>query len=350
MANNTSQFEIASKRRAFRFVPVPSGKIINITERDLIWAEQLQSGSAGISHLHEFTKHMNGCTASNRAQDRLTDLFHETRSIFYNGENIGGGFFTRDPEQANTFDARHQEATYDLTDHAKKVLRKAGREWSVGCNYGGRYGHRFFCSSVYKGIQLSVLNDPTLRFIHQHEIMQKAQLKSLAAVVEFNHPITKEVVKVPHGLSGRMVVPRLIPDMICGLERTNSNGAKSYLMLLIEADRANGGVRRLDFRGKGFLKNFLQYRQFIASGQYREFFKASKVPALVLYATASGEARIQTMLDTIMEFSPKGCPFMLIQHVDGFGAYVKPQPPMKNLFDGSWQRAGYEAYNISQMI
>ena len=279
----------------------------------------------------------------------MTDLFHEWRTTSFNGKTIGSKVLNRPAFQFRTIDARYQELIYENTEHCSKYpkINRACYKPLVG-KYGGPNEHQFMGSCIYSSIEINTIEDPTMRFISQQEVMDKAGIKSLAVSVPFKDPQTGRQVKVWSKKHKKLVTPTWIPDAVCGLEKTYPDGSKGYLMLIIQACRSTEGMRSFDFEKKGFLRDYLQTKEFLSTGMYRKFFKVKKVPALVLHVSAR-KPRIETMKSIIKEFTPQGSRFMLFQHAEGFDVRIKPKPVMDHLFSGAWEREGYEEYFINKI-
>jgi hypothetical protein len=61
----------------------------------------------------------------------------------------------------------------------------------------------------------------------------------------------------------------LIPDALFGLEY-NTRGKKSYRFFLVEADRGSEPSRSSRFNRKSHMRNFLQYREYVGHGCYKD--------------------------------------------------------------------------------
>ena len=269
--NTSKKDDIKNKRRADRTRSYPSGKKAVITERSLKWADALQDGAQTLGYLHRVTKELKLCTTKNRAQDHLTDLFHEYPTTYFNGKNIGGRFINRPRRQFRTNDARYQELVYENSDRAVEILKEVGRYRENSPRYGGPWEHRYMGSCIYNSIKINANEAPNFRFISQHEVMERAGISSLAVRVPFKHPKTGELVKVWSKKYQKMVTPIWIPDGVLGLERIDPDGTKSMVLIILQACRSTEGMRCFDFEKKSFLRDYLQQKVFLSTGMYKSF-------------------------------------------------------------------------------
>lgn len=202
-----------------------------------------------------------------------------------------------------------------------------------GASAGGPWRHRYMVAAITASIELASLADPNLSFIPQHAILARAQT-TLRYLVSIKNPET-----------GKEEKSDLIPDALFGLEY-HHNGTRRYRFFLVEADRGTEPSRASKFNRKSHLRNFLQYRDYVGGGRYREHLGLS-APLLVLNVTSSG-ATMVNMLKLALEVSPTGNTYQLFQSARQFGRYFKPTPPAPELLSTPWMRAGQAVMRIDQ--
>lgn len=96
----------------------PTGAILTATERDLLWFKLIaehggRSEGLPTSFLHDFTKDRWTCRA--KAQERLTDLYHEA-------SEYGDAFLDREDDHSTP--ERCYEAIHKITKSAEQALEE----------------------------------------------------------------------------------------------------------------------------------------------------------------------------------------------------------------------------------
>lgn len=93
---------VTSTKRRSRTTPQSTGKRVTVQERDLLWFQKLREhGPLPSSFLLEYCKASH--SSEKRAQDRLTDLFHEDNTPH------DGTYLTRPLQQFRTIDSRQNQ-------------------------------------------------------------------------------------------------------------------------------------------------------------------------------------------------------------------------------------------------
>lgn len=293
-----------------------TGKRITPQPRDLLWFQKLhEHGPLSSVYLHGFSRHI--ARSEKRARDRLTDLFNESETPH------GGPYLDRPWQQFRTFDARYQPLVYDLAPAGEKALKAAGTWSDFAGSHSGPWQHRFMVSCITASIEIATLDNPNLNFIPQHVILERAA-ERLRYPVPFTNP-----------KSGKQVRSDLIPDALFGLEYIDG-GRKSYRFFLVEADRATEPSRSSKFNRKSHLRHFLQYREYVGRGLYKEHLKLT-AGMLVLNVTSSGRT-MDNMMKLLAEIAHDGNTYQLFQTVDAFGGYFKPPEVLSRTLSGAWER------------
>lgn len=313
-----------NRRRRDR--PHSTDKRVTPQPRDLLWFQKLhEHGPLSSTYLHAFSKHL--ARSEKRARDRLTDLFNETRTPH------GGAYLTRPWQQFQTFDARYQDLVYDLGSPAEAALGQHGLLHDTCGGPGGPWQHRYMVAAITASIELAALDDPNLSYIPQHAILARAGA-TLRCPVPFKHPKT-----------GKELRSDLIPDAVFGLEYRHG-GSPTYRFFVVEADRGTEPSRASRFNRKSHLRNFLQYREYVGRGLYKQHLGLT-AGLLVLNVTTS-EATLANMLTIAGEVSPNGNSYQLFRCCPQFGRYFKPPKPLTELLAGKWTRVGMEPFGIGR--
>lgn len=302
--------------RRTRMQRQPTGKRIGLRERDLLWFQKLhEHGPLPTSYLHEFTKHL-ACDKS-RALKRLADLYNE------------GGYLDRPKQQFETIDARFNQIVYGLHERGEDVLKEEGCYNTYAPHPSGPWIHRLMVACVTASLELAMSARSDLRYLPQHTILEHAET-GLKVPLSYGNPVT-----------GEMHRGDLIPDAVCGIVYEREREYRTVL-LAIEADRHTEPVRSAKHGRKSFERSFLQYREYIGRGLYKEHLKTS-APMLVLTVTTSYR-HMETMIDLIRKITPrKQNQFMCFQTVPAFGRPFRPPQPLPKLLYGPWPRAGHLA-------
>jgi Replication-relaxation len=311
-----------NRRRRDR--PLSTGKRVTPQPRDLLWFQKLhEHGPLSSTFLHEFSKHL--AKSEKRSRDRLTDLFNESHTPH------NGAYLTRPWQQFQTFDARYQDLVYDVAPAAERALKQEGNWHETGAGPSGPWHHRYMVAAITASIELATLDEPNLTYIPQHAILGRAGT-TLRYSVPFKNPKT-----------GKVLQSDLIPDAVFGLEY-HHGGKSSFRFFVVEADRATEPSRASKFNRKSHLRNFLQYREYVGRGLYKEHLKLT-AGLLVLNVTTS-EATMANMLKLAAEVSPGGNSYQLFRACPQFGKYFKPAKLLDGLLAGDWERVGSGSFRI----
>lgn len=316
-----------SLQRRHRDRPLSTGKRVTPQERDLLWFEKIhQHGPLSSSFLHAFSADLR--RNEKRARDRLTDLFNEDRTPH------GGAYLTRPFQQFRTFDVRYQDLVYDLAPAAELALKEAGK-WSESASAAtGPWMHRYMVAAITASIELATQSDPSLTFIPQQAILERAGTV-LRYPVPFDNPTT-----------GKEETRDLIPDAVFGLEYDGPDG-KSFRFFIVEADRATEPSRASRFNRKSHLRTILQYRSYVGRGLYKDHLNLT-AGVMVLTVTTEPQTMAK-MLELANEVSGgRGNSYLLFRTAEHFGRYFKPPKPLPELLQGEWERSGQPAFRIDQ--
>lgn len=316
-----------SLNRRQRTRPQTTGKAVSPQPRDLIWFQKLhEHGPLPSGFLHAFTKKT--ATNEKRAKERLTDLFNEDRT------RHKGRYLDRPFQQFQTIDARYQPLVYDLTPAALRALKDNRLLSEYAPKAAGPWRHRFMVACVTASIELETLDRPDIAFIPQHQILKRAQAKLRYSVA----------IKDPR--SNKEVRTELVPDALFGLEYRRGRDVR-YRFFLVEADRATEPTRTSQFNRKSHLRSFLQYRDYIGRGHYKDHLGLTS--GLLVLNVTSLERTAQAQLRLLDWLSETGNTYQLFQTIEGFGGIFKPpSQPLSGLLKGEWMRAGHEPFRIDR--
>ena len=314
--------DILSRRPRNR--AVSSGKRISPQPRDLLWFQKLQEhGPLPSSFLHDFSRHQRKCWK--RAQDRLTDLYHEDRTP------DRGTYLDRPFQQFDTLDARYQELVVDLKEPAERALRRVGVWRERGAINSGPWRHRFMVSCITASIELAIRERDDINFIPGHVVLERA-----AVTLRYPTRISPDKNKKKREVD-------LVPDAFFGLEYVSGN-KKSYRFFLVEADRGTEPSRASRFNRKSHLRNFLQYREYIGQKLYKEHLDLSA--GLMVLNITKDETTLNRMMALGEEVYEKGNTYMLFQSAVEFAGNFAPPKPMKQFIESQWKRIGFGDFRI----
>lgn len=316
-----------SQGRRSRTRPQSTGKHITLQPADLIWFEKIhQHGPLPSSFLLQYTA--NQRKSEKRASERLTDLFNEDQT------KHGGCYLDRPLQQFRTIDSRYNQLVYDLLPAAELALKEQGLLHKTNTKSSGPWLHQFMVACVTASIELATLQSPSIRFIPQYEILERANT-TLRYPIEMRDPN-----------SGKSVSKDLIPDALFGLEYKTTNGSR-YRFFMVECDRSTEPATSKNFNRKSLERNLQQYRKYIVTGRYKEHLKLT-APLLVLNITTSPE-RLTKMIEITNKLADgTGNSYQLFQSWSDFGPVFRPPSPNLELLNGLWQRAGQSDFVISK--
>lgn len=313
--------------RRNRATPRSTGKRITLQPADRIWLAKLAAhGPLPSSFLLAYTRHLR--RSDKRATERLTDLFNEAET------RHGGRCLDRPPQQFRTLDSRYNQLVYDLAAPARDALRESSDLPDHIARPSGPWLHRFMVACVTASIELATLARNDLAFIPQHRILARAET-DLRCPVRIIDPTT-----------GRTTSKALIPDAVFGLEY-RTPGGKRFRFFAVECDRATEPATTSNINRKSWLRNLMQYRDYVGCGRYRDHLRLT-APLLVLTVTTDPTRleRLRTL--TEKEAGPDGVAYLLFQLWSAFGPVFRPLVPNRSLLVALWQRAGRVPFRIDQ--
>lgn len=311
-------------QRRNRFNPQSTGKRVSLKSRDIRWLEALRDHGPLPSHyLHAFTEATHRSAKS--ARIRLTDLASETNTPH------GGVYLTRPAAQRSGANVFNRSLVYDLSKAGWKAL---GTPKSDFCRPTGPFAHQLMVSCVTASIELSCLNFGNMRYIPGWQILARAGA---------SFGVETKIKMSPKSKAERH---RLVPDQLFAIE-FNKGGQKSYLAFLVECDRGTEPVISASTARKSYLRNYLQYREFVGAGKYKEKY-GLKTSCLVLNVM-NRPGRQKRYMDLIQQQSPSGNSYMLFQTIDNFGAFFQPPPIMSALASQEWVRVKKTPFILSDV-
>ncbi len=321
MSNHQKHDAIGRRKRECRN---STGKRVTPQERDLLWFKKIhQHGPLSSTYLHAFSKQIR--RNEKRSRDRLTDLYNEDQTPH------SGPYLSRPFQQFHTYDARYQDLVYDLTPAAEKALKENGMWSEYATGHSGPWVHSYMVSCITASIELATMADPKLEYIPQETILARADTV-LRYPVPFKNPVT-----------GKVETKDLIPDAIFGLEYKQEKGSK-YRFFIVEADRGTEPTRASRFNRKSHLRNFLQYREYIGRGLYKEHLKLTA--GIMVLNVATNLRTVQNMINLADEISNRGNSYLLFWTCDNFGRYFKPPKLMPELLYSKWDRIRFDKFSI----
>ncbi|MCP4184270.1 MAG: hypothetical protein GY761_13300 [Hyphomicrobiales bacterium] len=299
-----------------------TGKRVTPQERDLLWFKKIhQHGPLSSTYLHAFSKHIRH--NEKRSRDRLTDLFNEDQTPH------GGPYLARPFQQFQTYDARYQDLIYDLTPAAEKALKEIGMWSEYATGHSGPWVHSYMVSCITASIELATMADPKLGYIPQEQILERADT-ALRYPVPFKNPV-----------AGKTETKDLIPDAIFGLEYKQAGGSK-YRFFIVEADRGTEPSRSSNFNRKSHLRNFLQYREYVGRGLYKDHLKLTA--GMMVLNVTTNTITMSNMIKLVNELSQQGNNYLLFKTCKSFGQYFKPSKPNFDILDRKWRRSGQDPF------
>jgi hypothetical protein len=319
---------VDSRSRRLRTRPASTGKHITPQPSDLIWfSKLLEHGPLPSSYLLAYTANLRKSTK--RAVERLTDLFNEEET------RHGGRYLDRPPQQFRTIDSRYNQLVYDVLPAAEQALREAGLDTSHNPKPSGPWLHRFMVSCATASIELATLERSDVTYIPQHQILARAK-------AGLNHSVT-----FPDFGNGSTITKDLIPDAVFGLQYHTEAGVR-FRFFAVECDRATEPVTTQNWGRKSWLRNLLQYREYVVNRRYQQHLDLT-APLMVLNITTE-DKRLEKMIAVTSELAGEaGNSYQLFQVVSDFGPVFKPPVPLSELLSSPWLRAGQPPFFIDRL-
>lgn len=300
--------------RRNRVWPVSTGKRVTLNERDVFLLDKLhRHGPLSTEYLLAFTT-LAGVRGGRNTKRRLTDLFNEDETPH------GAPYLTRPFQQFETLDPRYNSVVYDLTEAGIDAL-KDHELWSkYAPAAGGSWKHQHMTACITASIELETMKTDNVRYIHQDEILARADTS-----LSFKANI--------HGTSE---TKGLHPDAIFGLEYRNE-GKSYYRFFIVEADRATEPSRATSFDRKTYERTIRQYWDFIGNGKYKT--ALNMTAGLMVLNVTVGKRRMESLLELTSSLFPQGNAYLLFTHIP-FNHIFKPPPILSELYTQHWHRCG----------
>ncbi|MEM7667901.1 MAG: replication-relaxation family protein [Pseudomonadota bacterium] len=298
-----------------RTEPTSTGKRITLQPGDLIWLRKLaEHGPLPSSYLLAFTRHLR--RSEKRAQERLTDLFHEAETPH------GGRYLERPPQQFRTIDSRYNQLVYDLAPVGRRALLAAERRITPAST-AGPWLHRHMVACTTASIELAALARPDLSFIPGREILARA-------TTELRYPVSI----LDDG--GGSITKHLIPDALFGLSYHTPEGDR-FRFFVVECDRATEPATSGNWNRKSWRRSLRQYQAYISGGAYRDHLRLT-APLLVLNVCTVASRMAKLIDGSERALGPVS--YQLFQTWESFGPVWRPPQPNPDLLNAPWRRAG----------
>lgn len=313
--------------RRSRFDREPTGKLVDLTPRSIVWFEKLHThGMLPLNYLHAFTQSLNRNLTW--AKKHARDLYHENNTAH------AGPYLDRPTEQEDMRNAKYQHAIYELNRRSIAALQEEDKYHASGFQPAlylrskGLFNHELMASLITASLDLACLAQPDrYRYIPAWEIIERMphERQNVALTI----PVTFEY-------EGQVVTKAVKPDRLCGIEYRAAGGR---LLVAIEADRNSEGVRVADIEARSIRRKILQYRALIGTRTYKAHFAVSKTPMVVLTATTNAQ-HMTTMIDLVAELCGGSNTYLWHTALPEFGRWMKVPPPMTDLLTRAYSRAG----------
>lgn len=312
--------------RRSRFERHSTDKPVKPTELSLLWFEKLQlHGPLPTPYLIEYAKLLVGYTDAYHLSKVLRDLHHEENTPH------GGAYLDRPYQQKLTDNPLANNLVHDINHRSRLALAEEGKYRDLVRD--GSFKHQLLSACITASIELGCLRQPSVyHYVSRFEIEDRANVK-LDIPVTFTDPNTTQ-----------RITRRLKPDDIFLIEYKDT---KAFRLFVVEADRATEPNETPMFDRKSFLRNALQYAEFIGKGLYKQHFDT--VSPMLLLTVTINPTKMQHMMDVVLNVSKgKGSNFMLFQFLPMFGLSFKPPAILPELFNSPWHRAGHHPFYINR--
>ena len=120
-------------------------------------------------------------------------------------------------------------------------------------------------------------------------------------------------------------------------------------LFAVEAEKSRKTLETSDVARKSYQRSFMQWREFIGSGQYRAHF-GTDAGMVVLYVF-SDQALMQSAMRLLQAMTEgRGNTFILFKACPEFSRNLRVPQPLLDLFSAPWQRAGRDPFAIDRAL
>lgn len=317
----------ASVKRRSRMRREPTGKRIELTERDLEIFRLLSR------HRYLRSTFIHAFVGGNKTKflERLGDLYHEE------------GFLDRPEQQWQAANARYQPVVYELSRKGADALKANGGPGDIGALPGRgagphrQFAHTLLTCEILASFELGVAETQSLRLVWWPQILAKAPTETQTA----RRPLqigTLGGIWPKEGREGAVE-----PDALFGIEYRGEK-QRSYRFFALEADRGTMPVERSNGEQSSYLAKLIAYRKIIANGVFKRWWG---VPNLFVLTVTTSETRLGTIEAAVSKITEgRGSSvflFKVFPAPDGGGLL-----PMPQLLTEPWKRVGFESLDITR--
>ncbi|WP_395019817.1 replication-relaxation family protein [Dongia sp.] len=313
------------KERRNRWERKPTGRKVEVTDRDLKWLTALARYQfLNTNYLHAFA---GGSLA--RFNHHLGDLHHERK-------------LTDRPLEARDYpNENYRPIVYELNHKGYQYLQERGivlpKRYVI--DRKGEGGHRNFshqlgACEVMASIELEIRNHPDLEFIPQHEAIKKAPQATLEARVPFAIPDSED-----RGSAKTF----LIPDGLFGIRYLKAPSNRNVRFFALEFDNGTMPVERAESRGTSVERKFLSYQNIINRRLYE---KHLGIPSFMPLFVTISEERMENMLRVLDKIPGASKNAFIFQSTFPLGDMRKSPRPEPGFLTGAYKRAGQPDYFI----
>lgn len=235
------------------------------------------------------------------------------------------GYLRCPEQQKDAGNYRYSPRVYELTQKAKEALRKSGVS-PIRWKGERQFWHQLMVADILLSFQI-VCQQSGVAFLTQSQIIGD---KGLALPCKISHTFP----------SGRTLTwdKALRPDELFAINGTH---------FLLEADRQNEPIERLEFQTSSYLRKLLQYRDVFVNKTYKTEWGVQNLLVLNITLSQDRVRNIMNFMDVELKAKSRGLLFAAFPVLGSRDTYPRP---MTDLLDHPFKRVGHEPLIIRKEV
>jgi hypothetical protein len=251
-------------------------------------------------------------------------------------------YINRPHQQRLGADTNCRPLVYELDDKGIALLRDRGFPCAAN-KYRRNFAHELMACRIMASIELGTRRRPGIRLITWPEILASDAMP--LAAKELPSPASIPVTTVIRGQ--RLSLTVTADARPFGLERTRSDGTRSYLFFPgIEADCGTEPIDASDADRTSIYKKFVTYRAIAEQGIYRSHFG---FPSFFVPIITTSTARMESMMRLLQKMTGgRGSKMFLFNIFPAFTSIDGRAMSDGQMLTKPWLRAGFDPLVVSE--
>lgn len=254
------------------------------------------------------------------------------------------GYIERPKEQLAALNRNGTPTIYRISEKGFKYLKERGntdKRWRTQIT---QFAHAVAVCEVIAGVEIALLGHPTLRFIPQDEIMNRAPVETQTAKNPWAFPVSIE-----DTIAGRTVkdLTHYVADGWFGIEFPPADGdtrpRRRYYALEINH---GANVRAKNLKDASHHRKFLSLNELRLQGIFKKRL-GIRAPVVALFVQATESVTLNSM-SLLGELSHGGSERFAFKTIPSFQELRVAPKPDGTILTQPWRRVGFDELRIDE--